>query len=145
MEPKEGEPTLDQVLKEKIRKAPKKLDLDFFLIEDKKMAVEPSVVLEVEEEIEEPPVLPKEEARITKQEKKPPAPEEKVMPKTINFTFYCPTCKKWYGMKEFAQVNCPICHNPLRLSYYCLLCKKWFMVKAPGLHKCPTCNTKLTP
>jgi hypothetical protein len=72
--------------------------------------------------------------------------EKVVKPKTIRFTFYCNTCKKWYAMDEFAKINCPECQNPLKLSYLCPKCKKRFIIKEPGMYDCPMCkDTKLTP
>jgi len=73
--------------------------------------------------------------------------EEKVVkPKTVKFTFFCGTCKKWYAMDEFAKINCPECQNPLKLSYICPKCKKRYIVKEPGMYDCPVCkDTKLNP
>jgi DNA-directed RNA polymerase subunit RPC12/RpoP len=69
--------------------------------------------------------------------------EEKVVkPKTIKFTFFCSTCKKWYATDEFAKTNCPECQNPLKLSYLCPKCKKRFIVKEPGMYDCPICKDK---
>jgi len=116
---------LEDILKEKTRKSPNKAGLGFFMLEDENLPEEPDVFLEVEEEKIEQKSIPQ--------------------PKIIHFTFYCPSCKKWYGLKEFAQVECPICKEQLRLSYNCPNCEKRFMVKEPGIHKCPTCQTKLVP
>ena len=79
-------------------------------------------------------------------DEKPAEKEELTKPKVVHFTFYCTTCKKWYGLKEYAQVDCPICNEHLKLSYYCPTCQKRYTVKEPKVYNCPRCKiTKLTP
>ncbi|MHA1266707.1 MAG: hypothetical protein ACTSRS_15835, partial [Candidatus Helarchaeota archaeon] len=134
-------PQLEEALRVRKTEAPKKLDLKFFLIEDEQspppeMGAEEEITLEVAQQA-------------------PPAPEgappsapkpEVVKPKIVHFTFYCTDCKKWYGLKEYTEVNCPICQKPLKLSYYCPTCQKRYTVSQPGTYHCPRCKTtKLIP
>ncbi|MHA1424813.1 MAG: hypothetical protein ACTSQI_02380, partial [Candidatus Helarchaeota archaeon] len=127
----------EEALKVKVEEAPKKSGLRFFMLEGEKLLDEPEVMLTVEEPRVTKPTAP------PKKEEKPQEP--KPQPKVVHFTFYCAKCKKWYGLKEYAQVNCPICQEPLKLAYECPICKKKFMVKEPGIYKCPTDGTQLRP
>ncbi len=134
---------LEEILKAKAKEAPKKLDLKFFTGEEENAAKEPEVVLEVEEKRKPSGKI----GEKTKASEPTQVEEEqaKFKIKVTQFTFYCPTCKKWYGLKEFAVVECPVCQQELQLSYYCSTCKKRFMVKEPGMFNCPVCNMKLMP
>ena len=126
-EPKIKAIELGEVLQQKAKPAPQAKPPLKFLAPEAKVAVE--------------------EALPTLEKQKPVKEEEKLAkPKTIQFTFFCPTCKNWYAMSEFAKVNCPQCKNPLKLSYLCPKCKKRFTVKEPGMYNCPVCkDTKLIP
>ncbi len=128
---------LEDALKGKAEGPPKKTGLGFFMIEDETLPEEPEIMMEAEEEPPVQPSAPSQKPAVTK--------EATPQPKVVHFTFYCPKCNKWYGLKEFAEVDCPICQEPLKLAYTCPTCKKKFMVKEPGMHKCPTDGTQLIP
>ncbi len=135
----EGKALLEAALKEKSQETPKKVDLNFFLIEGEKEIEAPDVTLEVSEAQAKIPEMKKEVI-------KPEIKEEVTKPKMVHFTFYCTSCKKWYGLKEFAQVDCPVCNESLKLSYYCPTCEKRYTVKEPKVYNCPRCKTtKLVP
>ncbi|NVM28239.1 MAG: hypothetical protein HWN65_05315 [Candidatus Helarchaeota archaeon] len=138
--PKESKTPLEAALKEKAEEAPKKLP--FFMIDEGKPAKEPEITIEVEEEA----VKARKEVIEAKKEAKPEISKERVLPKVVHFTFYCLTCKKWFGLQEYAKIDCPICKNPLKLSYACPNCKNRFTMKEPGVYNCPRCKTtKLVP
>ncbi|NVM54686.1 MAG: hypothetical protein HWN66_13360, partial [Candidatus Helarchaeota archaeon] len=130
---------LEEALKEKSKEAAEKMGLRFFMVEEKTLAEEPEVALEVTEE----PTITRE---VPKKEAKPADEVEKLLPKVVHFTFYCLTCVKWFGLTEYAKVDCPICNKPLKLSYYCPTCNHRFTVKEPGVFVCPRCkSTNLVP
>jgi hypothetical protein len=125
-EPKVRALQLGEVLQQKAKAAPGKPQLQILTPEPKAVAAKAPPTIEKQKAV-------REEEKLTK-------------PKTIQFTFFCLTCKKWYAMDEFAKVNCPQCQNPLKLSYLCPKCKKRFTVKEPGMYNCSICkDTKLVP